>query len=62
MKTETFTGTLGEVQRKAVDWKAAHPSVQISHEYAPFPLGEKAALVDEPIWTLTIRYEDPESA
>jgi hypothetical protein len=54
MKTETFTGTLGEGQRKAVDWKAAHPRVRISHEYAPFAVGGKIDLIDEPIWTLTI--------
>ena len=61
MKTETFIGTLAEVQRKATDWKAAHPGFRLIHEYAPFAVGERVDLVAEPIWTLTIRYEDTES-
>jgi hypothetical protein len=61
MKTETFTGTLAEVQRKAADWKAAHPCFRLMQEYAPFAVGERVDLIDQPIWTLTIRYEDAES-
>jgi hypothetical protein len=61
MKTETFTGTLAEVRCKAADWKAAHPSFRLMQEYAPFAVGERVDLIDQPIWTLTIRYEDAES-
>ena len=59
MKTETFTGTLAEVQSKAADWKTAHPSIRLIQEYAPFAVGERTELIDKPIWTLTIRSKTP---
>jgi len=59
--SEKFTGTFFEVKRKLDEWNRAHPERRIIHEGAPVAAGEKALLLDEPVWALKIEFEEPNS-
>ena len=57
MTEETFRGTFFEVKQQLDAWKAANPSARLLREGAPVAAGEKASMLDEPVWALTIEYE-----
>lgn len=58
MTAETFRGTFFEVKQKLLDWKVANAGRMICREGSPVAVGEKSSLLDEPVWALTVEYED----
>lgn len=56
MQTIKFHGTVAEVKRKAQEWKAANPDVEIVLEQEPTgPVATPA--VDAPVWTIEVHYK-----
>ena len=65
MKSVTFTGTRGEVQSKALEWKMANPQARIVADCMPTAAWDMnrgpEAPHNESIWTCAIQYEDAPS-
>jgi hypothetical protein len=61
MNAETFAGTFFEVTRKLDEWKGANPTCRITREGSVVASGENAVMLDDPVWTLTILFEEPTS-
>jgi hypothetical protein len=59
MKSEKkFTGTFFEVRSTLEEWKAANPTRRIVREGWPVASEGNAWMLDEPVWVLTIEYEE----
>ena len=57
--TETFRGTYFEVKQQLNAWKDAFPTRRIVREGAAVATGNEAMMLDEPVWSLTVEFEEP---